>query len=106
MSEDERETRQAEETPAVTVDGIEVHRTAADMDDYELVEALADVMSGDGTLNPAAAVSSLVTYCRCVLGPDYGAVKRALRAKNNGRLTNAAMAEFCNKVMEALGAKN
>lgn len=106
MAGGEREVLEFRAPGSVTVDGIEVRRTAADMDDYEIVEAMAEIMGADGTLDPAAALSGMVTYCRRVLGPDYEPVKRALRAENGGRLPSTAMVAFCNKVMEALGAKN
>lgn len=83
--------------------GVEVDLSALRLDDFELSEALADVMSADGD---AAALPAAVRYMRALLGAQYAGAKAALREARGGRLTLQDMTAFCRGVLEAAGAKN
>lgn len=87
---------------AMVVDGIEVHVSAETLDDWEITEAIADVMAGEG----AESLGAAARYMRLLFGADYERVKAELRAKNGGRLTNECMNAFAARVVEAAGAKN
>lgn len=88
----------------IVVDGIEVSVTAEDVDDFEVTEAIADMY--DESSDEMAVTSATVRLMRLVFGDDFHRVKRELRARSDGRLTNARMAEFASAVFEAVGAKN
>ena len=70
--------------PVLTVDGIEVHVTREDLDDYEIAEALP----------------------RLVLKSDWRRVKGELRERNGGKLPNSAVFAFVRSVLAAVSAKN
>ena len=88
----------------LTVDGIEVDVTPESFDDIDVVEAIAD--GNDPAADENAQNAALFRLFRALFGPDYQRIKRELRAKNDGRLTTAQMAEFFNHLLEAVGAKN
>lgn len=92
----------AAKKPALAVDGIELNVKAADLDDFDLVEALADASSEDVDVQ----MQAVVRVFRIVYGDDYKRVKSELREKNGGRLTTEIMMGFFGATMEALGAKN
>lgn len=87
---------------------VEVRGIALDVDvdritDYDVVEALADVM---GAEDDAAALGPTVRWMRAVLGADYAHVKSGLREANGGRLTTQDMTGFCVDLLAEVGAKN
>ena len=91
-------------TPAeghAVIDGVDVDLSSIDADDFEIVEALADVMSAEG----ADALPAAVRYMRALLGDQYEAAKSGLRAAR-GSLGLGDMVAFCKDVLEAAGAKN
>lgn len=92
----------AAKKPALAVDGIELNVKAEDLDDFELVEALADANDED----EGVQMQAVVRIFRIVYGDDYARVKKELREKNGGKLTTEIMMGFFGSTMEALGAKN
>ena len=92
----------AAKKPALSVDGIALNVKAEDLDDFELVEALADANSEDMDVQ----MQAVVRVFRIVYGDDYKRVKSELREKNGGKLTTEIMMGFFGATMEALGAKN
>lgn len=92
----------AAKKPALAVDGIELNVKAEDLDDFDLVEALADANSEDMDVQ----MQAVVRVFRIVYGDDYKRVKSELREKNGGKLTTEIMMGFFGETMEALGAKN
>lgn len=92
----------AAKKPALVVDGISLNVKAEDLDDFELVEALADANSEDMDVQ----MQAVVRVFRIVYGDDYKRVKSELREKNGGKLTTEIMMGFFGETMEALGAKN
>lgn len=87
---------------------VEVRGIALDVDvdritDYDVVEALADVMGAEGD---AAMLGPTVRWMRAVLGADYERVKSCLREANGGRLTIQDMTGFCVDLLAEVGAKN
>lgn len=87
----------------VEIDGIEVSPSNITTDDWEITEALADSIDPDAT--DAQKVQASVKFLRVMFGEDFPRIKRELREKNGGKLTNEAMNTFSQHVMEAL-AKN
>lgn len=86
------------------VDGIKVEVTADAFDDFEITECVGDLYdeeADDGTKTAAA-----VKMYRLVFGDDFTRIKRELRAKNGGKLTNKVMNQFMAEVIEAIKAKN
>lgn len=92
----------AAKKPALAVDGIALNVKAEDLDDFDLVEALADANSEDMDVQMRA----VVRVFRIVYGDDYKRVKSELREKNGGKLTTEIMMGFFGATMEALGSKN
>ncbi|KFI56593.1 hypothetical protein [Bifidobacterium callitrichos] len=77
----------------VTVHGVTLTIDPELFDDYEIVEDLYDVQSGE---NPLKAVPLL----RRLLGDKYEEVKDALRGED-GRITSEALDTFLTDLMEA-----
>lgn len=92
----------AAKKPALAVDGISLNVKAEDLDDFELVEALADANSEDVDVQ----MQAVVRVFRLTYGDDYARVKKELRERNCGKLTTEIMMGFFSATMEALGAKN
>ena len=92
----------AAKKPALSVDGIALNVKAEDLDDFELVEALADANSEDMDVQ----MQAVVRVFRLTYGDDYARVKKELREKNGGKLTTEIMMGVFGETMEALGAKN
>lgn len=86
------------------VDGIKVEVTADAFDDFEITECVADLYDEDA--DDGAKTTAAVKMYRLVFGADFPRIKRELRAKNGGKLTNEAMSQFMAKVIEAVNAKN
>lgn len=91
----------SKELPLV-VDGIDVSAARARVEDWEFLEAMADLMASDD----AGSLVATVRYMRTLLGDDYERVKAELRDRNGGELTVGTMNEFAQAVVEAAGAKN
>lgn len=89
------------ELPLV-VDGIDVSAARDRVEDWEFVEAMADLVGSD----EAGSLPAVVRYMRALFGGDYARVKAELRERGGGKLTVEAMNEFAMKVVEAAGAKN
>ena len=90
------------EATTVTVRGVELEADPARMEDYEAIEAMADMMAAEG----AEALQLSVRWMRLVLGADYRRVKDELRRANGGTLTFEDMSGFCTELVEAAGSKN
>lgn len=88
----------------ITVSGVTVDLDPAVLDDWDLVEALSDMIDADETGDGVAGLRATTRYMRTLLGADYARVKSELRAANGGRLPAEAMREFCTGVVEAAGA--
>lgn len=86
------------------VDGIEVDVTAEDLDDFEITEAIGDIT--DEGADDGAKVAATVRLMRLAFKDEFPRIKRELRQKNGGRLTNETMVGFANAVFEAVGRKN
>lgn len=88
----------------VTVDGIDVDLTAETFEDYDVLEAIADVNGHTG--DPVAQLADVVRLFRLVFGADYDRIKRELREEHDGKLTADDMTKFFNDVAVAVDAKN
>lgn len=86
------------------VDGVKVSLTAEDFDDFEILECLADIV--DDAAEPSAKLAATVRIYRLLFGADFERVKRELREKHEGKLTNEIMGDFLNACMAAVQAKN
>lgn len=86
------------------VDGIKVEVTADAFDDFEITECIADLYDEDST--DSAKMAAAVKMYRLVFGGDFPRIKRELRAKHGGKLTNDVMGQFMADVIEAANAKN
>ena len=87
---------------------VEVRGIALDVDvdritDYDVVEALADVM---GAEDDEETIAPTVRFVRTVLGSYYERVKSGLREANGGVLTVQDMTGFCVDLLAEVGAKN
>lgn len=89
---------------AFEVDGIALSLRAEDLDDFEIVEAIADANDPDS--DDDAQMRAVVRIFRLVYKGDYARVKAELRDRNGGRLTAETMMGFFNATMEAVKAKN
>lgn len=88
----------------IVVDGVKVDLTADDFDDFEVTECLADIV--DDAAEASAKLAATVRIYRILFGSDFERVKRELRAKHDGKLTNEVMGDFLNACMTAVQAKN
>lgn len=88
----------------ILVDGIKVEVTADAFDDFEITECIADLYDDEATDGEKTA--SAVKMYRLVFGDEFPRVKRELRAKHGGKLTNETMNSFMGDVIEAVKAKN
>lgn len=86
------------------VDGIKVEVTADAFDDFEITECIADLYDDD--TDDGAKMAAAVKMYRLVFGGDFPRIKRELRAKHGGKLTNDVMGRFMADVIEAANAKN
>ena len=86
------------------VDGIKVEVTADAFDDFEITECIADLYDEDA--DDGAKAAAAVKMYRLVFGADFLRIKRELRAKHDGKLTNEVMSRFMAEVIEAVNAKN
>lgn len=89
---------------ALTIEGIGLSATPGAfrdrLQDWEIAEAMADmrdVESDDGT-----RLAASVRVMRLLLDDEYTAVKRELRAKHDGKLTEQTMAGFMTSLFEAI----
>lgn len=94
----------ASKVKAATVAGIRVRIDSAALDDFEVVEAIADAT--DAELDDAAKMRAVVKLFRIVFGGDYARVKRELREANGGSLSVSGMMDFFVMSLEAVGSKN
>lgn len=88
----------------IIIDGVKVDLTADAFDDFEIVECLADIV--DDASEPSAKLAATVRIYRLLFGADFERVKRELRAKHDGKLTNEIMGDFLNACMAEVQAKN
>ena len=86
------------------VDGTKVEVTADAFDDFEITECIADLYDEDA--DDGAKTAAAVKIYRLVFGSDFPRIKRELRSKNGGKLTNEAMSSCMAEVIEAVNAKN
>lgn len=89
---------------AATVAGISIRIDPAVLDDFEVVEAIADAT--DEELDDAAKMRAVVKLFRIVFGDDYARVKRELREAKGGSLSVSAMMDFFVASLGAVDAKN
>ena len=93
------------------IDGIEVHVTPEDFDDYEIAECLAVIAENDdpGEKPEGLMVEFMKAACslpKLIFKDDWKRIKGELRAANGGRLPNAVVTDFVKKAMAAAKAKN
>lgn len=88
----------------LVVQGIRVNLTTADVDDYEITEALVDM--SDESAPDTSRAKATVRMARLLFGGDWDRIKRELREKNDGKLPNEAVGQFINDVFEGLNRKN
>lgn len=89
---------------AVEVDGISLSVDMGLLDDFEVVEAIADAT--DEASDDTAKLRAVVRLFRHVYGPDYARVKAELREGHGGELTVETMMGFFTDTLGALSAKN
>lgn len=94
----------AKRTKAVEVDGITVKVDPERLEDYELVEAIAEASSDEG--DDMSRLAASVRMFKLILGDCYGDVKTQLREKRGGKLSVQDMVEFSVAVLNGAGAKN
>ncbi len=95
----------AEESKApepLVVDGIDVSVARGRVEDWDFVEAMADLVGSEGV----ESMPAIVRYMRALFGDEFGRIKAELRARNGGSLGVDEMNEFAMAVVEAAGAKN
>lgn len=88
----------------VEVDGITVSVSRDDVDDIDVIEAIADVNS-DLTSDTDKMAAAIKVF-RLVFGSDYERVKSELRDQHDGRCSVETFMQFFSDVLEAVGAKN
>lgn len=88
----------------MVIDGIEVSVTAADLDDFEVLECLA-VMMDEETADRDRMVT-IPKLFRLVFKDDWPRVKRELREQHDGRLTSEMVMDFFTHLTNELNAKN
>lgn len=88
----------------MVIDGIEVNVTAADLDDFEVLECLA-VMMDEETADRDRMVT-IPKLFRLVFKEDWPRVKRELREQHDGRLTSEMVMDFFTHLTNELNAKN
>lgn len=88
------------------VDGIELRFDRSVLDDYDLAEAMGDVLVADEEGDSVGSLKASTRFMRTLLGKDYKRVKELLRSAGGGTLTSEDMAGFCNRLLEAAKAKN
>lgn len=89
--------RKAASKKAIEVDGIEVTPAVDPGDDYRLTELMLTRFDEDADL--VSRNRATIESYRIILGGDYDRVVTELAEKHGGKLTNATMAEFMNKVI-------
>ena len=92
-----------EDSPLV-VHGIKVKLTVADVDDYEVTEALVDMSDEDKPETDCA--KAIVRLTRLLFGRDWERIKGELRKKHDGKLTNETVGNFITDVFTGLNRKN
>lgn len=88
----------------IEIDGISFYLEPNIFDNWEIVETMAD--SYDDELPDEQKVLATVRLMRLVYKDEYARIKRELKEKNGGKLTNEAMSSFLVATMGAVGAKN
>ena len=84
----------------VTVQGVTVKIAPEVLEDWDVVECIADMQ--DESRTPAEKLPSTVRLMRLLLGADYARAKKELREANDGQLTTEVMGGFLTGVFEAL----
>jgi len=85
----------------ITVHGLELSINREQLDDWEVVECIAEVQ--DDATSEARKLAVTVKLLKLLLGDSYTLVKDTLRSENDGQLSSATMSEF---VTELFGALN
>lgn len=88
----------------ITVDGINVAISPDTLDDFEVVEAIADAT--DETADDTAKLRAVVNLFRLVYADGYDRIKHELRDRHDGRLTTETMMGFFTATLETINAKN
>lgn len=96
-------TKGHNDSPLV-VDGIKVDLTVESVDDYEITEALVDM--SDEALGEQERARATVAMARLLFGADWTRIKRELRERHDGKLTNETVGEFIKTTFETLNRKN
>ena len=99
-------TKRAAKGRAVTVDGITVTVAIDPKDDWEFATASVIFASPDST--PLEKSNAVRTQVKLLFGDDYKRVMGELRKARGGKLPNADVVSFANRVLaaEAGDAKN
>lgn len=95
----EKKTPKDAPAPAVktvTVQGIKITVDPAQLDDWEITEAVADIQFGA----PEDALKA-VFLARKVLGDQYEMVKEHLKKRTGGHLSNETFSAFIKDVFQA-----
>ena len=93
------------------VDGIKLNVTVDDFDDYDIAEAFAVIAEADephedGDGFEVEFMKATYSLPKLIFKDDWPRIKRELREKNGGKLTNATVFDFVSKVMSEAKAKN
>lgn len=88
----------------IEVEGIKLTIDMSRLDDFEVVEAIADMSNESADDN--SKMCAVVQLFRLVFGGEYARVKAELRAAHDGVLSSQTMTDFFMGVLGALGAKN
>lgn len=91
-------------TKSIEVEGIQFALDVAGLDDFEIVEAIADATDED--LDDTAKLRAAVKLFRLTFGDEYSRVKEELRAAHDGALTTQTMMDFFTATLDAVNAKN
>lgn len=82
---------------AVTMDGVTVHVPKEALDDFELLEELGQIQSSG-----KAAMGTLPSILRRIVGDEYKAVLDAFRDKETGRVPVSPVTKFTVDIFKAL----
>lgn len=99
-------TKRAAKGRAVTVDGITVTVAIDPRDDWDF--ATASLVIADPDATPLERSNAVMRQVKLLLGDDYKRVMGELRKARGGKLPNADVVSFANRVLaaEAGDAKN
>ena len=85
---------------SVTVQGVKVTIQPGALDDWDVVECIADLQ--DESRSASEKIVPTVRLMRLLFGAEYDRVKKELRAAHDGQLTNEVMGGFITEVFGSL----